>query len=322
MKLIVTIDTEEDNWASYSTTDNPVENIERIIPLQKLFDEFGVMPTYLISYPVATNLKSVTILKRILEEGKCEIGMHCHPWNTPPFNENKEICEYDTMLCNLPEELQYLKLKFLHEVICNNFGIVPVSFRAGRWGGGPAAARSISRLGYRVDSSVLSYVNWESYHGPDFSSCGPEPFRFYPDDILYKDNKGSLLQVPATVGFLQKNFKVCEWLMKKADTRNCRKFHLTGILSRIGLLNKVWLCPEFADTESMISLTRRMQENNYPCLNMHFHSTSLLAGLSPFVSTVKAEEQFLQKIRVFLRYTRAAGIEPLTLAHFEGIFTG
>ena len=30
MKLIVTIDTEEDNWAHYSATNNPVSNIERI----------------------------------------------------------------------------------------------------------------------------------------------------------------------------------------------------------------------------------------------------------------------------------------------------
>lgn len=83
MKLIITIDTEEDNWSRYSATDNPVENIERIVPLQQLFDEFGVRPTYLVDYPVATNPKSVSVFKRILEEGKYEIGMHCHPWNTP-----------------------------------------------------------------------------------------------------------------------------------------------------------------------------------------------------------------------------------------------
>ena len=38
MKLIVTIDTEEDNWTAYSATDNPVENIGKNMPLQELFN--------------------------------------------------------------------------------------------------------------------------------------------------------------------------------------------------------------------------------------------------------------------------------------------
>ena len=67
MFLVITIDAEEDNWSRYSATDNPVSNIERLIPLQQLFDEFGIRPTYLVSYPVATNPRSVEILKTILK---------------------------------------------------------------------------------------------------------------------------------------------------------------------------------------------------------------------------------------------------------------
>ena len=131
-KLILTVDTEEDNWDRYSTTDNPVKNIEKIVSLQKMFDQFGIKPTYLITYPVATNPRSITILKKILKEGKCEIGMHCHPWNTPPFEE--EINDINSMLCNLSEELVHKKLTTFHQAIGENFDIVPVSFRSGRWG--------------------------------------------------------------------------------------------------------------------------------------------------------------------------------------------
>ena len=98
MKFIVTIDTEEDNWDKYSRTDNPVENLKKIIPLQKIFDRYGVRPTYLISYPVATDPKCIEILKSILDQGQCEIGSQCHPWNTPPFVE--EINEHNSMLTN------------------------------------------------------------------------------------------------------------------------------------------------------------------------------------------------------------------------------
>jgi len=99
MHLVVTIDTEEDNWGQYSADSFSIENIKKIPALQEMFDEFSVVPTYLVTYPVATNRESVEILKDILQRGKCEIGMHCHPWSTPPFDEERN--SFNSMLCNL-----------------------------------------------------------------------------------------------------------------------------------------------------------------------------------------------------------------------------
>ena len=79
MKLIITIDTEEDNWGQFDAQKFTVENIERIPILQDLFDSFGFKPTYLLSYPVATNDRAISILKSILDRDRCEIGNHCHP---------------------------------------------------------------------------------------------------------------------------------------------------------------------------------------------------------------------------------------------------
>jgi len=88
MKLIITIDTEEDSWNRYSRTENPCNNIEQLVPLQELIDSYNVIPTYLLTLPVVNDKRSQSILKKIVSEGKCEIGTHCHPWNTPPFTEN------------------------------------------------------------------------------------------------------------------------------------------------------------------------------------------------------------------------------------------
>ena len=320
MKLIVTIDTEEDNWSRYSATENPVTNIERIVSLQRLFDEFGVMPTYLVTYPVATNLRSVEILKRILDEGKCEIGMHCHPWNTPPLDENVVIRKQDTMLWNLPEDLVSQKLSVLHEAICKNFGVAPVSFRSGRWGLGPGVARSLSKLGYRVDTSITPYVDWSSHYGPDFTRFGPEPFRFNAEGVSHEDVNGSILEIPTTVCFLQPNFKFCHRLTTALENPFGRLLRLKGFLACIGLVSKVWLSPELANSESMIRLARRMEKNNYPCINMTFHSTSLLAGLSPFVKSREEEHVFIQNINEFLVTSRKSGWESLSLAQFESFY--
>ncbi len=314
MKLLITIDTEEDNWSRYRTIENPVENIERIEKLQTLFDRYGVKPTYLLSYPVATNPRSVAILNSIQVEGHCEIGSHCHPWNTPPFDE--EINEQNSMLCNLPEELQYEKLKSLHEVICHNFGTPPVSFRAGRWGFNTEVARSLTRLGYRTESSVTPYCDWGEYRGPDFSTHDPQPFRFNPESLSPQAG-GSLLQIPASIGFLQQNFQFCHRLSQQFETSFYNKMHIKGILRRLGLLNKVWLSPEHADAATMIKFAQRMMKKNYPCLNMTFHSTSLLAGLSPFVTTEQDEIRFLQRIERFLKFASAVGLESMTLAQYE-----
>jgi hypothetical protein len=318
MKLIITIDTEEDNWACYSTTENSVKNIEKIVHLQALFDRYGVKPTYLITYPVATNPSSVAIIKRILEDGKCEIGTHCHPWNTPPFEE--EINDRNSMLCNLPEELQFRKLEQLHEAIFKNFGISPVSFRAGRWGFSKSVARALARLGYRVDTSVTPYTDWSVYHGPNFSDFRLKPYRFDPESCLLPQPGGKLLQVPATIGYLQGNFELCHRLSQHFESAFYKKLHLKGILSRLGLLNKVWLSPEQFDAGSMKKLSGHIMNKNLPCLNMGFHSTALMYGLSPFVTCREEEADFLRRIDDFLHYSVDSGFKSMTLSHFEKHF--
>ena len=67
MKLIITIDTEEDNWGDYSRKDFTLKNIERIPALQQLFDDFNVRPTYLINYPVAADKMAISIFKKIFK---------------------------------------------------------------------------------------------------------------------------------------------------------------------------------------------------------------------------------------------------------------
>ncbi|HTG02435.1 MAG TPA: hypothetical protein VK654_17770, partial [Nitrospirota bacterium] len=74
MKLVITIDTEEDNWGSYDSQEYTLENIKNIPVLQELFDRFGVKPTYLITYPVAMHGGSLAILKEIKDSNRCEIG--------------------------------------------------------------------------------------------------------------------------------------------------------------------------------------------------------------------------------------------------------
>lgn len=309
MRLIITIDTEEDNWGSYSPTEYSLENIEKIPILQNLFDKFNIKPTYLITYPVATDDRSISILQGILREGKCEIGTHCHPWNTPPFKE--ESNERNSMLCNLSADLQFGKLTVLHKAIMENFGIQPITFRAGRWGYNMEVAKNLSRLGYKIDTSITPYTDWANYQGPDFSNISPRPFKFSVENIFNGSSNGQMIEVPATIGFTQQNFELCSYILRIFSKRPIARLKIVGILNKLNLLNKVWLSPENSDSKNMIKLTKCMLEKGYNLLNMIFHSSTLKAGLTPFVRTKDDEKRFLGDIKEFLIFARDAGIEPI-----------
>lgn len=314
MKFIVTIDTEEDNWVRYSRTDNPVENIKKIIPLQKIFNRYSIKPTYLISYPVATNPESIEILKSILDKGQCEIGAHCHPWNTPPFEE--EINEFNTMLSNLPEDLVLQKLKSLHEVIYQNFGVIPNSFRAGRWGFSSSVARCLEKLNYKVDTSVSPFVDWREYQGVDFSDYPLNAYRFESDDIKTQNISGTLLQVPATVGYLHGNQYKSHAISEKLRSGFLKKIRVHSVVSRLRLFNKIWLSPEYSTTREMIKISRVFQNEGKSHLNMAFHSTSLMHGLTPFNRNIAEEKRLFQRIEGCLKYISDQKIESSTLSQF------
>lgn len=318
MNFVITIDVEEDDWGNYLSEGCSLDNIGEITQLQKLFDKYDVQPTYLINYPVASDKRSASMFQEYLHDGKCEIGAHCHPWNTPPLEE--EVGHYNSMLCNLDGDLQHRKIECLHEVISQNLGVSPVAFRAGRWGIGNATFAALERLGYKVDTSVMAFQNWTAYHGPDFSAYGPEPFRFESDDLSCKCISGSLFQVPATVGILPRNNFICRSLERLLPTRSLKQPDLVRWLHRLKVSDRIYLSPELSDARQMIVLARWMRAQGYSCLNMFFHSTSLLPGLSPFIRTEQDKRDFMARIETFLNYILESGAKPTTLGTLESDF--
>jgi peptidoglycan/xylan/chitin deacetylase (PgdA/CDA1 family) len=309
MVFLVTIDVEEDNWARYDSAP-ALSNIERLPELQKLFDRYHVKPTYLITYPVATDQRSISILRTLMEEGRCEIGAHVHPWNTPPFSEERTV--ENTMLCNLGKDLQYQKIETLHGEICNNFHMEPKSFRSGRWGFSRSVAENIYRVGYRVDTSVSPYYSWEKYFGPDFSDRSPKPQCIQFGE--HGENDSHLLEVPASIAFLQPNFEYRNRVLKKITNSRLKHLRLVGVLDKLRIVNKVMLSPETASGKEMILLAGSIQREGIDFLNMFFHSSTLVGGLTPFTKSAEDEKIFLRRIEVFLEYLAVSNIKSITLS--------
>jgi hypothetical protein len=319
MNLVVTIDTEEDNWG-HEHSEFTVENIRMIPRLQDLFDRYSIRPTYLVTYQVVSCKWAADILNQLKFQNKCEIGSHLHPWNTPP---SKEIVnERNSMLKNLPFELQMEKLLVLTDKIESFFGIRPQTFRAGRWGLGPETIRALIACNYLVDSSVTPSISWVNCgDGPEYCQTNTEQYWLSAEgDGCGKDNHSSILELPATIGFSRWPFEFWQKIYSILQSKKLKLLHLAGIAHRIGLLQKIWFSPEESSADDMITLARVMIANGARTLNLSFHSTSLLPGKSPFVRNSKELEAFYQRIEKILEYlSLTTRLHSLTLSDIRKI---
>jgi hypothetical protein len=312
-KLVITIDTEEDLWGEFRVENNPVLNVQQLPRLHALLARYGAIPTYLVNWAVVSDDDACRTLIGLRESGVCEFGAHCHPWNTPPFEETPG--PFNSMLCNLPSPLVRQKLSNLHKRISDRLGVAPRSFRAGRWGLNEAVASSLHELGYTIDTSVSPGVDWAADFGPDFSRAPIMPYRFDPASVGTATPTGVLVEVPPTIGFLQPNYRWCAHLRRALLASNAaRSLHVTGLLDRTHLLNFRWLSPELSDADDMIRLAKRFIRDGASMLNMCFHSNALLPGVTPFVKNGYELESFLGRISRFLEFAAENGIRFSSLS--------
>jgi hypothetical protein len=123
--------------------------------------------------------------------------------------------------------------------------------------------------------------------------------------------------VPATVGFMPRNAILRAALAGVRDTSPVESA-AGALMRRAHLVFRTWLSPEQSTGEGMVRLSRAVaRQGRTPFLNMVFHSSSLMAGNTPFTRTVADEDRFLERIRVFLEYSAGAGITPITLTEAE-----
>ncbi len=85
--LLVVIDTEEEfDWSRpHSRENTAVTTLAAQSLAQAIFDARGLVPTYLVDYPVATSGLARETLVPWATAGRCLIGAHLHPWVNPPF---------------------------------------------------------------------------------------------------------------------------------------------------------------------------------------------------------------------------------------------
>ncbi len=296
--LVVVVDTEEEfDWTRpFDRSSVGVSSISGLPRMhERVFDEFGVVPTYVCDWPVATTPTAAATLRALMEQGRCELGTHLHPWVSPPYDE--EVNAFNSYAGNLPRELEYEKLRRLTAAITDNFGHAPATFKAGRYGLGPHTAESIAALGYRIDASVAPYSAFTSDGGPDFRAYDEHPYWF-------SAGQRRLLELPVTTGYTGWLRRRGPWLHEMAQQPWARGARLGGVLARSGAIERIRLSPEAASQAEMRRLTAALRADGCEVFSLTYHSPSMVPGHTPYVRTDAQLERFIATVHDYCAWFR------------------
>ncbi len=304
--LCVVVDAEEEfDWdRPVSARNNATGSIRHQKRAHDIFSCYGVKPTYLVTYPIASDPSASAILGEYLAAGRCDIGAQLHPWVTPPFDG-----EADGRLSfpgNLPAQREREKIRRLSGAIRDGFGLQPTAYKAGRYGLGPGTAALLEDEGFLVDTSLIPRTSYADVGGPDFSDFDYGPFWF--------GARRRLLELPVTralTGLLSQRLPSLYAMTERLPIRFARA---GGLLARGRLLERITLSPEGSDLPAMCRLCRTLLERGHRIVTLSYHSPSLQPGNTPYVRDQRDLALFLDRLSGFLSFFQGVlGGEILTL---------
>ena len=315
MHLLVGIDTEGDNqWDTAARLNQRFENIYALPQLHALFEKHRVRPTYVITYPVATDEKSVAVLRALLDRGNCEIGAHHHAWETPPCSE--EDVRRHPYASTLARDRFEAQLETLTHTIERAVGRRPVSYRSGRFGFSADHVSALERCGYQVESSVAPLFYEAHKGGPDFVEAPLQPY-FLAYDSATRAGSSNVLEVPVSAALNRR----LPSAIQHAYARAPRPYATKRILRALRLLKLRWLRPSYSSLDDMLALARDLAKWREPALNLLFHSSEAIVGGSPYNKTQAELDAFLDRLDRFLSFaTRELGARPATFSEFRAAY--
>jgi hypothetical protein len=317
MHLLTGIDTEGDNqWSAAARANQTFENIYALPKLHALFQRHRVRPTYVITYPVATDPRSAEVLRGLLAGGDCEIGSHHHAWETPPCTADD--VRRHPYASTLPLRQFEAQLEALTGAITGAVGVAPVSYRSGRFGFSPEHVAALERLGYRVESSVAPLFYEAHKGGPDFVEAPLTPY-FLAYDAATRPGTSEVLEVPVSSALNRRIPKRLQYAYARAP----RPYTTKRVLRALRILRVRWLRPSYSSFADMRNLARDLASAGEPVLNLLFHSSEAIVGGSPYNRTTAELEAFCDRLERFLTFAvEELGATPATFAEFHRAYGG
>ena len=312
MYLLVGIDTEGDNqWDARARADQRFDNIYALAGLHERFARHGVRPTYVTTYPVATDPQSADVLRGLHARGDCEIGAHHHAWETPPCSID-DVQRHPYAL-SLPIAQFERQLETLTAALTDAVGERPVSYRSGRFGFSADHVDALERAGYQVESSVAPLFYEAHKGGPDFVDAPLRPY-YLAYDSATRPGCSRVLEVPVSADL----DRPLPAVLKRLYGRLPRPYTTRRVLRGLRLARMQWLRPSYSSLADMKALAGRLARSGQPVLNVLFHSSEAIAGGSPYNRTTAELNAFFDRLDGLLAFaTGELGATPLTFREFR-----
>jgi hypothetical protein len=310
--FLITIDTEGDDlWSRprHITT----RNAAFVSRFQRLCEEFGFKPTWLVNHEMARSAEFVAFGWDVLERGTGEIGMHLHAWNSPPkVALTRDDMHHQPFLTDYPDDVMEAKVDHLTRLLRARFGPGVISHRGGRWAMDARYARLLVRYGYRVDCSVTPGVDWSTTPGAPAGRGGPDyrefPQRPYRVDLDHIERAGDspLLEVPMSV----------------MPSALCRRlpwaYSLPGV-RRFAWRHRPpqqWLYPDGRNLRDLCEVMREAHRRRACHLEMVLHSSELMPAGAPSLPDEASIERLYADLRAFFTLV-APSWGGMTLSEFR-----
>ena len=292
--LTVVVHTEEEfDWGKpHDRHATGVEHMRHIGRAQEVFDQYGIVPNYVVDYPIASQDIAIAPLKSFADSGRALIGAHLHPWVSPPYVE--EVNARNSYPCNLPRALEAEKLARLTEQITVSFGARPLTYLAGRYGFGANTGAILEELGYQVDISPAVPIDFSADGGPDYSAYTSDPYWF--------GEKRKLLGLPGTGGYAGWLRRGGTALYRTVTSPAMRRTRVAALVARLRLLERIRLSPEDYDEPEMRRLTHTLLRDGVRVFVFSFHSPSVMPGGTPYGRSQGDLDYFLDKCRRYFDF--------------------
>ncbi len=287
-RLLLTVDCEECfPWTQRTPKGWWLAGQKELAAFHEALGAYSIRPLYLLTHPVLEDEAFSTLFAAWRQAGRADLGIHNHPWVTPPIFE--WLNAYNSYPCNLPAHLEEAKIARLLALFRTRFKSAPLAYRAGRWGGSDRTPELLSQAGIPLDLSPAAHMLPAADGGPDHARLGPHPWR--------AGGQRDVLVLPAA-GVL--------W-PRGPD----------GLAFFAGSMRPFLRPQRFSPEMHPLSRLRRMavaiEKTGTPVVCLSLHASSLVAGGNPYARDADAARRIFQRSLALLAHlVRDRGWQPIS----------
>jgi hypothetical protein len=277
----VSIDTEEQwDWnAGWPVRSHSLDNVQVLPRFQQLCTRHGAKTTWFTNWSVMNHDPSRAIMLELASRPGVELGMHIHPWLTPPRDPRWEGGARESFLHNHPPEQIHAKLSSVYDLFERN-GLRPRSFRGGRYSSGGAIHDFLLSKGFIADSSVVPFTTWPDDGAPDYRDRDLTPRR-----IGGTAKTAALWELPLSLAFTRPDFRGWAARFRAVENSFLARLKVLGILGKLSVVKRIWLNFEVATAADMLALLNVLRPLQLPFIIFTVHSSSLIVGGNPHSAT-------------------------------------